>query len=412
MNAAVGSKTGKSSFDPRMIAGLIMAGIVGFIGFWVLSAFAPELDSGRDGGPHALSRSAVGYAALAEVLRATGRGGAAIRDLEQGVPRNAAGKSGLLVLTPPPGTHFTDIQSRLAQVDGRVLIILPKYLTFSAGGNRDRVMSGGYLNNSAAMLGPAGRAGTQLMTPPRDTKLAELRGNHALRLFLPDRMMALNDSASLEPVITVDGETLLARMDGRQDIYVLADPDFLNNLAFRDDQHAQAAVALITTLAGSDAPVAFDVTLNGYGANARSLLRMAFVPPFLGFTLCLIVGGLLALWQGFIRFGPPILAGATRVAGKKGLVETSARLIVQAGRALHFRMRYSGLVREVAARRLHAPTGLVGPALDAWLDRFPDSQGRLFTPLAARVEAARTDSDMVEQASALAQWRRDVLRDN
>lgn len=401
--------TGNTAFNPRVIAGLIIAGIIGFIGFWVISAFAPELSSGRDGGTHAMSRSAVGFAGLVEVVRAGGRGGALVRSESGG---NPDGKDGLLVLTPSPGTSKSALQERLDGVDGPVLIILPKYSTLPGFGARDRVISLGYITNAAGVLGTAGLRGTDRITPPRPTKLTEMPYGSDVRLYLPERMQVLSSFEALEPVITVDGETVLARLAHDKRILVLSDPDLLNNIAFHDDQHGQAAFDLITGIAGPGRTIAFDVALNGYGSNSRSLLRSAFVPPFLGFTICLIIGGIFLLWQGFIRFGPPVLALKARDAGKRGLVETSARLIVQARRARNFGARYGALVRDTVARRLHAPAHLRGAALDAWLDRFPDAKGQVFTALLARLDAARTEGELVDHASALAQWRRDVLRDN
>ena len=98
--------------------------------------------------------------------------------------------------------------------------------------------------------------------------------------------------------------------------------------------------------------------------------------------------------------------------GKAALVANSAQLIVQARRLPGFADRYVAMVREAAAQRLHAPTGLAGVALDRWLDRFTDSQGRRFSELAARLEQARSAPDIVAGASALGQWRKDILRDS
>ena len=49
-------------------------------------------------------------------------------------------------------------------------------------------------------------------------------------------------------------------------------------------------------------------------------------------------------------------------------------------------------------------------ALDAWLDRFPDAQGRRFTSLAHALTAAHNPIDCVAHAGALGQWRKDVIR--
>jgi hypothetical protein len=96
--------------------------------------------------------------------------------------------------------------------------------------------------------------------------------------------------------------------------------------------------------------------------------------------------------------------------GKSALVANGARLIVQARRVPQFAPRYVALVRDAAARALHAPPGLDGAALDAWLDRFPDAQGRRFTSLAHALTAAHNPIDCVAHAGALGQWRKDVIR--
>jgi hypothetical protein len=98
--------------------------------------------------------------------------------------------------------------------------------------------------------------------------------------------------------------------------------------------------------------------------------------------------------------------------GKAGLVENSARLIVQARRVPHFARTYVEQVRDAAARALHAPHDLKGDALDQWLDRFPSQRGHHFSRLAAELIAAGTTIEAVTRARALGQWRKDMLRDS
>src|SRR3546814_10370833 len=87
------------------------------------------------------------------------------------------------------------------------------------------------------------------------------------------------------------------------DLYILADPDLVDNFAFASRDKARGAALLLDAI-GEDANAsgfAFDLTLAGFGGG-RSLLRFAFVPPFIGITLCVIAAGLLALWQAWMRF--------------------------------------------------------------------------------------------------------------
>lgn len=410
------SNSGTSPFDARVIAGLIVAGIIGFVGFWVLTAFAGEWGSGRNGGAHALSRSATGFSGIVELVKAGGAPITVLRDAQAGVPGAQESElGGLMVLTPPPEATRSDIDERIGDFAGSVLIILPKHLTAPAAGARDRVMRVGNETRAGRLLvGEStglSRVAIQSVQGPGRSIMTRPWGERAITLILPDEWQSIAGEG-LKPIISVDERTLVAELPGRGSTYVLADPDLLNNLAMKDDASAVSAHALLTALAGPNEPIGFDVTMNGLGAGGRSLLRSAFVPPFLGLTLCLLMAGLFALWQGFVRFGPPWRVARRIALGKAGLVANGASLIVQARRVPHFAARYGAMIREAAARRLHAPSELSGAALDSWLDRFADSKGRRFTELLQRLETARTSGECVEDAAALGQWRKDILRDS
>ena len=410
-----GQNAGNNPFDARVILGLVVAGIIGFVGFWALTAFAPQLSSGRDAGGHAMSRSAVGFAGVVELARAGDIAVSLVRDPQAGLPgANESGLGGLLVLTPTPGTTRRAIDERIAGVDGSVLIVLPKYETAPAPGQSDRVGAYRRLENAAALLSnDVGKHDflTEVATPSAHSIAANLWNDGEIALVLPPHLQTMT-GPNLEPLISVDDGIILAELSGRGSTYVLSDPDLINNLAMKDYARAATALALLRSIAGPNEPVGFDVTLNGLGTGGRSLLLMVFTPPFLGLTMFLLFGGLLALWQGFVRFGPPWRVERTIAFGKGALVDSNAQLIIQARRVPNFTARYGAMVREAAAVRLHAPTNLAGAALDAWLDRFKDSKGRTFAGLLSRLESAKTTIECVEHARNLGEWRRDVLRDS
>jgi hypothetical protein len=397
MSATVDSDSGgnKSAFNSYMIAALIASGMIAFIAFWVLSAFAPQLGTGRDGGAHALSRSATSYSAIVELLRANGA--------RVEINRDEEADEGLLILTPSASATADDIWERIdAHGDQPLLIVLPRWQTRPVPEQRGWVHRG-------PPVGP----------PPF---LSDHRFNLAARyvttrggaigygVVLPDQVQVMQ-SANIRDVISApDGGIVVGSLANRPQVMLLADADLIANHGVATPRQAASAVALLEELA-PDTPVFFDVVLNGYGAS-RSLLRLAFTPPFLGLTLCLLAAGLFALWSGFGRFGPPWRENRVVPFGKAGLVANSARLIVQAQRVTHFARTYVGQVREAAARRLHAPTGLSGAALDAWLDRFPDRKGGHFSRLAGDLTAATTTVEAVARARALGQWRKDILRDS
>ena len=56
--------------SPVTVLWMVVIGVVSLGGWLVLSAYAPELRGADDPGAHALSRSAIGYAGLRELLLA------------------------------------------------------------------------------------------------------------------------------------------------------------------------------------------------------------------------------------------------------------------------------------------------------------------------------------------------------
>lgn len=184
-------------------------------------------------------------------------------------------------------------------------------------------------------------------------------------------------------------------------IIVLADPDLANNYGLADSTRAAAAIALVDRLADPEEidHVVFDMTLNGFGAS-ENLLTLAFRPPFLAATLCLLVALLIVGWRAFQRFGPAAASGGPDIAfGKRQLIANGAGLIVRARRFRLLGAPYAAL----AARRLAERLGLSRPdpeAIDAALARrLPEEEP--FTRRAARLEAATKPADILAAAQGL-----------
>ena len=66
--------TGGQAFSPLVAGGMVVVGVVCFAAFVVVLALARG-PGARDGGAHVLSRSAVGFAGVAELMEATGDAG-------------------------------------------------------------------------------------------------------------------------------------------------------------------------------------------------------------------------------------------------------------------------------------------------------------------------------------------------
>jgi hypothetical protein len=121
---APAEKSVQGAFSIRIILGLVVVGVVSFAAFIVLSAFADDLRSPLEGGAHAESKSAIGFAGLVELLQKEGR---RVR-MARGSLYEAGGHQELGVLTPPLGAKLD--WSTVYESPGVLLIILPKWTTY------------------------------------------------------------------------------------------------------------------------------------------------------------------------------------------------------------------------------------------------------------------------------------------
>lgn len=182
-------------------------------------------------------------------------------------------------------------------------------------------------------------------------------------------------------------------------VVFVVEPDLMNNWGLADDDRALAALELVRAMGytGTDR-VTFDLTLNGFGGS-MNLLTLAFTPPFLAATLCLLLAIVIIGWRAFRRFGPSAAGGRTQAFGKAQLVTNGAELIVRARRLNLLAEPYITL----SARRLARALGLAKPdpeAIDAALaQRLPDEAP--FTLQAERLRAASGPTDILRAAGAL-----------
>ncbi|MGI4733532.1 MAG: hypothetical protein ACRYFW_17575 [Janthinobacterium lividum] len=401
--------TGGDTFRLRTVAILVAVGIAGFVGMLVMGAYAPDLRSGRNGGAHALSDAAVGYAGLVRLAEATGRHPRIVRD------EHDFGRDDLLVITPETGT--VDVGKPLQRIGKPTLVVLPKWQTARDPDHDGWVRYAGLLPSFVpeGVLAPATRLHVaQHRSGGRPLVVAPTMGAIALNAPRPLQVITHSDpipavrgatgpTGLLRPLITDGaGGIVLAQVDDGVE-YVLSDPDLLSNQGIRDPRQAAAALAILDWLnVNQPSGVDFDVTLNGLG-HGRSPLRLAFDPPFLAMTLALAAVLLLAGLHATARFGPvrpPVRAIAF---GKAALVDNTAALVRRAGRQGIMGARYAAVVRERARTRFGIPARVGGEALDAALDRLPGRSR--FTDLAAAAGDARRPADMLAAARALDDWQ-------
>lgn len=386
----------ETSFNRRGLGLLIAVGLLFGVAFVLLSAFGPDLDTGRDGEAHALSTAGTGYAALVDLAKA---GGLAARP---GRDDTSVRSAGLLVLTPTINTAPDEITRLVRERKGApTLVILPKWLT------RRLPYPQGWVE-SAGTVPPEGAAMLLLPLLPKLTLADDAMPGGArvwdgdapgLVLTAPNNPRTI--TAAVDPVLSDAAGRVLLGWSARHNLYVLAEPDLLNNSGLAKLPAAKAAVQLLAVHGGRrPGGVVLDVTLNGLGIG-QSLLRTALEPPFLALTLALVIAGLLAAWHGLMRFGTPQPAPRAIPFGKLALVDNAAGLIRMAGREADMAPRYAAVTAEAAATRLRAPVGLDAAGQAAWLA----ARGTGFAHLAYDAAAASTPEDALTAAKALYRWQ-------
>jgi hypothetical protein len=174
-------------------------------------------------------------------------------------------------------------------------------------------------------------------------------------------------------------------------VVVVVDPDLMNNYGLADRRRAELAYAIAdATLNHGYVPIVFDLTAAGLG-RSENLLTLAFQPPFLAATLCLILAALVIAWRGFLRFGPPVAEAPALAMGKRQLARNGGGLVARARRLHLLGSPYAALV----AARLAAALGI----------RETDPQAR--EAAIARTLATRgLAPDYIERADALRRARK------
>jgi hypothetical protein len=396
----------RPTFTSRSVAWMLGVGTLAFLALVALATFQPELQGGQDGGAHALSRSAVGFAGLVQLMKDTG----APVVIARGPLRSSEGRAGLVIQTPPAGADMAKARPDLA---GRIrLIVLDKWIAPPDPLHPGWVTRGG--------LQPADRV-ERLTTQARaQVRLARRGASGSLSLagLVPpdsptvldpiDRLQTVEGLANAEPLIRDEtGRPVFWRIG--TNIYVLTDPDFLNNQGLQSVRNARFSVALIDWLR-SGGPVVFDVTVNGF-SRARSILRVALGPPFLGATLCALAAALLMGFHAAARFGPAMRSERALALGKRTLVDNSALLIRLARREHRMGGRYAALIRRAAIKGLALGREADPNAADAALDRLAGAGEQPFSTLVAEAEQAGTQDQLMRAARALHRRKLEMTRE-
>ncbi len=428
----------RSPFDPRVVLGLLLVGALAFIAALYFIGMGDMGSDRNDGGAHAASSGLTGYAALGKLLEQRGD--------EVSQVRNPAGleERALLVLTPPAYADAEEIREIISdrRYRGPTLVVLPKWSamrvppglvedagkgwvilagTQQAGWAKHllgddtvdvRIEEQAGQNPGWRGLGRSGNfadpEAVQTMTSGQLVGLVTDRAGQHLAGYWDDG----GDYPALERSAGITRDRRAARPFGDTwPVVVVAEPDLLNNYGMADRERAALALALVDAARGrADLPIAFDLTLNGLGATTN-LLTLAFTPPFLAATLCLIIAAIVVAWRAFRRFGPPVTEAAPIAFGKRQLAINGAGLIQRARRLHLLGAPYAALMRARLARLLGVRGTGDAQHTEAEIGRLLETRG--ISGFHERIEAmrqARGPQELLRSAHALKQIERTIER--
>ncbi|WP_088343047.1 MULTISPECIES: hypothetical protein [Rhodomicrobium] len=401
---------GPPVFARRLLLGFIAAAI----GTFVLSLYLmTREDHGVDRfGPSSYSSSAIGYAGIAAVLDTLGL--SAVKSRSNSVKK---AEDGLLVVAEPRITGVTETALPALMKAKKILLVLPKW-----SGIRDR-SNGGWVEHVIERTAlEAERTLALALAAPNVARVEKVEGWTTNTIGPAPGISAgvhLMKSDKLTPLVAAKEGILLGEIrDGGRRIWVLSDPDVLNNQSFgAEGKGALFGVEMMKALRGGAGPIVFDETVHGFVSRPAAAAKLLFEFPYVVVTILAGLGAGLLLWATMGRFGPPEAPPAPLVAGKQGLVDNVARLMEFGGHEKLMVRRYVEVTIRDAARQLHAPKGLPQSEMIAWLRRTAEARnvGRDSTAIFRRADElieARGAGDLspfVDVAQDIYRWKQEIL---
>ncbi len=399
-----------SVFSPQLLVAWIAAALLTFAASLYFGSLGEGGKSGEDAvGPSTFSRSAIGYAGIAEILSRLHI--PVVKSQYDALSK--LGSGGVLVVAEPDLDRGAESAVSALRKAPTALLILPKWQGEASKAHPGWLADAALVPPLAAdwvlnFAVPGGKV-TRTTTAPRWTinALGETPSLEApVQLITSDR---------LTPIVGTGEGMLVGELRSRGGrLWVLSDPDVVANHGLGRDGNAAFAVALLQRLAvgqPAGSPIVFDETVHGYVSAPASPLALLFRFPVVIATGLGALALLLLLWASFARFGAPVPAPTALAAGKRGLVENAAGLLEFAGHRRSVVRRYVEASVRDAARRLHAPRGLAGAALLDWLKRVGAARGVGLdcAAIARAAEEQRDAAALVVVARDIHHWKGEII---
>lgn len=347
------------------------------------------------------SESAIGHKALLTMLDELQLGNDALFN-----PLFGNFSNGLTLFLEPNPSEIAPQDLQRRYVGEAVLVVLPKWLAVPDPEKPRHIQAAAWMERKAVQELARTVAGDVEII--RSSEIADFPKNDFKVQPLLTRPQLMR-SAKLTPLIArTDGVLLGSIKRGKTVVYILSDPDLLNNHGLIKGNNA-ALVVRIVDKARSKGSLNFDGSVQKM-RGAISLWRQLFLPPLLGLLLLSVASVCMLIWHAAQRLMPPRKLDFGLASGKIGLVENSA--------ALFDSVEHRGFLKQ---RYLDSAVAEIGGAVPSVMRTAGDARRRILDQLSE--SKAATDSftalqnligvDSVSASIAARRihvWKQEILR--
>lgn len=398
---------GGGAFSKRTLYLLVSVGLISLLFGFGLAIFGGKSSSPPTADSNSYSKSALGHHAFLKFLRSL--------DVPMVTSQHDSGtkaQDALAVLLEPL-VHDENRQDARGIVDASesVFLVLPKWHGEPDPDDPNRVSSVSLLSSEEVIDALMLLDEQASLNRPR--RLGKMHPNEHETRAPSIQAPQLLRSYALEPIVAFDEGILFGKLPYR-DVYILSDPDILNNHGLDNGDNA-LLVAQLIDIARDGRSIVVDETLHGFLRKPDMWLAL-FEMPFVLVTIQVLLCVLLLLWSGTARFGNPLKRKPALAQGSAFLIGNTARLMRLGGHSGLALARYQRVTVREVARRLHAPRGMPLVKLYGWLEHV-ESNRSVRRPLASVVKeiddlVAQKSPDgaaLLAAARSLYQWKEEIL---
>jgi hypothetical protein len=379
----------------------------------LLTVFAEDLGEPFSARNDSFSTSAVGHRGVVEFLR---KSGLPVLVRRTGRPGPLGPASPLVIAEPEVANGLEDeepsqlvpVLNLAAEKKARVLLVLPKWWATpdEARPRWAAAVAARPASETSRILHALGKetsSGVRLTEGPADFDgTCETGWGEPVRVSLHGARL-LEPDKSLVAVVICGGKLLVALSASTKPgltLYVLSDPDLLNNQGLGRAEHARLVHDLFVKGLGARS-VVWDETAHGF-ERAEGFFRELFRFPLVLLTAqgAAVLGW--TLWAGMGRFGKPAASRAPLESGKRVLIDSVAKLMSVAGRIELALPRYVEQTIQSVAARYSLPPALPEREVLSRLRSIAAKRGVDFDLAAAQSKAWALEAGRTQEAMSLA----------